>query len=116
MQKGMYMDDLMEMLYRLNEELSVSIKQLRQNGNEFAKAENEYQIIKAQNVLRMKDAGASMTEINLSIKGQMKVAEAMLKRDIAKVMYEANQEHINTVKLRIRVLDSQINREWHSNE
>ena len=106
------MDDLMNTLQALNKELTASIKMLRQNGNELAHAENRYQIIKAQNVLRMKDAGSSMTEINLSIKGQKEVAEAMLKRDIAKVMYESNQEHINTVKLQMRVLDSQINREW----
>ena len=109
------MDDLMNTLNALNKELSTSIKMLRQHGNELAQAENQYQIIKAQNVLRMKEAGSSMTEINLSIKGQKEVAEAMLKRDIAKVMYEANQEHINTVKLQMRVLDAQINREWHSN-
>lgn len=108
------MDDLMKTLQELNKELSASIKMLRQNGNELARAENEYQIIKAQNVLRMKDAGSSMTEINLSIKGQEEVAKAMLKRDIAKVMYEANQEHINTVKLQMRVIDSQINREWNN--
>ena len=110
------MDDLMNTLNALNKELSASIKMLRHHGNELAQAENHYQIIKAQNVLRMKEAGSSMTEINLSIKGQKEVAEAMLKRDIAKVMYEANQEHINTVKLQMRVLDAQINREWHSNE
>lgn len=108
------MDDLMKTLQELNKELSTSIKMLRQNGNELARAENEYQIIKAQNVLRMKDAGSSMTEINLSIKGQEEVAKAKLKRDIAKVMYEANQEHINTVKLQMRVIDSQINREWNN--
>ena len=108
------MDDLMKTLQDLNKELSASIKMLRQNGNELAKAENQYQIIKAQNVLRMKDAGSTMTEIQLSVKGQKEVAEAMLKRDIAKVMYEANQEHINTVKLQMRVIDSQINREWNN--
>lgn len=108
------MDDLMKTMNDLNEELSTSMRYLRQNGNEFAKAENRYQIIKAQHVLMMKDAGATMTEIQLSIKGQAEVAQAMLERDIAKVKYEANQEHINTVKLRMRVVDNQINREWNN--
>ena len=36
----------------------------------------------------------------------------MFQRDVAKVMYETNQEHINTVKLQLRLLDNQIAREW----
>ena len=36
----------------------------------------------------------------------------MFERDNAKVMYEANQEHINVVKLEMRVIENQIAREW----
>ena len=64
---------------------------------------------------KLKDAGASITEISLSIKGQPEVAEKLFARDVAKVMYEANQEHINTVKLQLRLLDNQIAREWGNN-
>lgn len=113
-EKKMY--DLVNQINTLNSELTQSIKLLRKNGNEYAKAEAEYQTLKAQTVLKMKDAGASITEISLSIKGQPEVAEKLFARDVAKVMYEANQEHINTVKLQLRLLDNQIAREWHSNE
>ena len=106
------MYDLIEQINKLNSELTQSIKLLRKNGDAYARAEREYQVAKAQTVLKMKDAGASMTEINLSIKGQPEVAELLFKRDVAKVMYEANQEHINTVKLQLRLLDNQIAREW----
>jgi hypothetical protein len=106
------MYDLVEQINKLNSELTQSIKLLRQTGNEYAKAEVKYQTIKAQTVLKMKDAGASMTEINLSIKGQPEVSEKLFARDVAKVMYESNQEHINTVKLQLRLLDNQIAREW----
>jgi Holliday junction resolvasome RuvABC ATP-dependent DNA helicase subunit len=109
------MDDLITQVNRLNSELTQSIKLLRKNGDEYARAESEYQIAKAQTVLNMKDAGASVTEISLSIKGQPEVAEKLFKRDVAKVMYEANQEHINTVKLQLRLLDNQIAREWSQN-
>ena len=109
------MYDLVEQINKLNSELTQSIKLLRRNGNEFAKAEREYQVAKAQTVLKMKDAGASITEIGLSIKGQPEVAELLFKRDVARVMYEANQEHINTVKLQLRLLDNQMQREWNSN-
>lgn len=109
------MYDLVEQINKLNSELTQSIKLLRRNGNEFAKAERAYQVAKAQTVLKMKDAGASITEIGLSIKGQPEVAELLFKRDVARVMYEANQEHINTVKLQLRLLDNQIAREWSQN-
>lgn len=109
------MDDLITQVNRLNSELTQSIKLLRKNGDAYAQAERDYQVAKAQTVLKMKDAGASVTEISLSIKGQPEVAEKLFKRDVAKVMYEANQEHINTVKLQLRLLDNQIAREWSQN-
>ena len=109
------MYDLVEQINNLNSELTQSIKLLRKNGNEYARAEREYQVAKAQTVLKMKDAGASITEINLSIKGQPEVSELLFKRDVAKVLYETNQEHINTVKLQLRLLDNQIAREWGNN-
>ncbi len=109
------MYDLVEQLNKLNSELTQSIKTLRKHGNEFAKAEAEYQVAKAQTVLKMKEEGLSATEINLSIKGQPAVSEKLFARDIARVLYEANQEHINTVKLQLRLIDNQIQREWSNN-
>ena len=106
------MYDLVEQINKLNSELTQSIKLLRKNGDAYAKAEREYQVAKTQTVLKMKDAGASVTEIGLSIKGQPEVSEKLFARDVAKVMYETNQEHINTVKLQLRLLDNQIAREW----
>lgn len=106
------MSDLIEQVNRLNSELTQSIKLLRKNGDAYAQAEHDYQVAKAQTVLKMKDAGATSTEINLSIKGQPEVSEKLFQRDVARVMYEANQEHINTVKLQLRLLDNQIAREW----
>ena len=108
------MQDLMEEMKRMKDELHRSMKMLRQNGNALAQAENKYQCTKAQTVAMMKADGCPMTEISLSIKGQTDVAEAMLKRDLAKVMYESNQEHINVVKLELRVIESQIEREWNN--
>jgi hypothetical protein len=109
------MQDLITQVNRLNAELSQSIKLLRKNGDAYARAEADYQLTKAKKVLEMKNAGASITEISLSIKGQEEVAQKMLARDIARVMYETNQEHINTVKLQLRLLDNQIAREWSQN-
>jgi hypothetical protein len=33
-------------------------------------------------------------------------------RDIKEVVYNANQESINSLKLQLRLIESQLNREW----
>lgn len=108
------MQILINELNRMKTDLATSMKQLRKHGEDLAHKEHDYQVIKAQTVLVMKSAGCSMTEINLSIKGQPKVAEALLERDIAKSMYEANMEHINVAKLELRIIENQIAREWNN--
>lgn len=42
-------------------------------------------------------------------------AKQAFKRDTAEVMYDTAKEHVNALKLQIRVLDAQIAREWGSN-
>ena len=108
------MQDLMTELNRMKDELHKSMKQLRQHGEELAEKEHDYQVIKAQTWLSLKESGCTSTELANTIKGQPRVAEAMLERDIAKSMYEANQAHINGVKLEMKVLENQISREWHN--
>lgn len=106
------MQDLLTELNRMKDELHTSMKQLRKHGEELAEKEHDYQVIKAQTWLTLKENGCTSTELANTIKGQPRVADAMLERDIAKAMYEANQEHINCVKLELRVIENQISREW----
>ena len=42
------------------------------------------------------------------------VAEARFQRDVAEAVYRANQEAINSLKLQLRLIDSQINRDWNA--
>ena len=108
------MQDLIQELDRMKEELHKSMKMLRQSGEALAQAEHDYQVIKAQTWRILKDEGCTSTELANIIKGQPKVAEAMFSRDNAKVFYTANQEHINVVKLEMRVIENQIAREWNN--
>ena len=107
------MQDLMQELEKQRADLKDAIKRLRQNGNLWAEAERDYQIAKAQAVLTMKDAGCSMTEINLRVKGE--VADALFKRDTARVMYDSNMEYINVAKKDLQIRENQIAREWGNN-
>lgn len=107
------MDLINQMMNKLNE-LSASIKVLREHGEKLAEAEREYRIALTKEVLIMKDEKIPATLINLTVYGRDSVAKLRFKRDIAQSMYDANQEHINVTKVQIKVLEGQIQREWGS--
>ena len=97
-------------------ELTSSIKLLRKNGNDLAKAEQDYKICLRQEALKLRtQQDMPVTLINQIIYGIPEVAEKRFKRDVAQTMYDTNQEHINVTKLKLRLLEAQLNREWSSN-
>ena len=105
--------DLVNDIQQLMNELSASIKVLRKNGNELAQAECDYKICLRQEALKLRaEENMPVTLINQIIYGVPEVAEKRLKRDIAQTMYNTNQEHINVTKLKLRLLEAQLNREW----
>ena len=106
--------DLVNELLNLRQQLNASIKRLKQNGVALAVAERDYKIALNKRVLELRDEGMAATLIQLIIYGEREIAELRFKRDVAKVVYETNLEHINGTKLQMRILESQINREWGS--
>lgn len=107
--------ELYDEIMSKNQELTQSIKMLRQNGIKLAEAERDYKIKLRQEALKLReDKKLPVTLIAQIIYGVPEVADLRFKRDVAEAMYNANQEHINTTKLQIRILESQLDREWHS--
>ena len=105
--------DLEQDKQKLINELTASIKMLRKNGNELAEAERDYKICLRQEALKLRnDKDMPVTLINQIIYGVPEVAEKRFKRDVAETMYNTNQEHINVTKLKLRLLEAQLNREW----
>ena len=104
--------DLMNELQQKIKELEISIKQLRTSGTNYAQAERDYKILLRQEVLKLRDEGQAIGVITLTCYGIPSVAEARFKRDTAEAIYKANLEAISTIKLQIRVLENQINREF----
>ena len=96
------------------QELEVSIRSLRKTGTNYAEAEKEYKILLRQEVLKLRDEGQAIGVITLICYGIPSVAEARFKRDTAETIYRANQEAINSIKLQLRLLESQIQREYGS--
>ena len=105
--------DLMNELHQLSKELDESIKLLRKNGITAAEAEKTYKMLLRQECLKMRDEGMAIGLIDKVCYGIPSVADARFERDVAQATYKANQEHINIKKLQLRIVESQINREWN---
>lgn len=110
--KGVSKIELYEEITRLMQELTASISKLRNNGAKLAEAERDYKITLRQEALRLRAGDMPVTLINNIIYGVPDVAEKRLKRDIEDANYKANQEHINICKLKLRILEAQLSREW----
>lgn len=92
--------------------LQKSLEKLKETGADYANAEKEYKVLLRQEVLKLRDKGEAIGVITLTCYGIPIVAEARFKRDCAEAIYKANQEAINTYKLKIKLLESQMQREW----
>lgn len=105
--------DLINDIQLLMEELTISIKKLKYTGQALAEAERDYKICLRQEALKLRvEKDMPVTLINQIIFGVPEVADKRFKRDIAETIYNTNQEHINATKLKLRLLESQLNREW----
>ena len=104
--------DLYEEIQRLMNELTQSIKTLRKNGEKLAEAERDYKITLRTEALKLRADDMPVTLINSVIYGVKDVAEKRYQRDIAQAMYDANKEHINVTKLKMRLIEGQISREY----
>ena len=106
------MMELYNELQQKTRELDTSIKLLRKNGTAYAEAEKEYKILLRGECLKMRDDGMAIGMIDKTCYGIPSVAEARFKRDVAEATYKANQEAINSIKLQLRLIENQIQREW----
>lgn len=105
--------ELYEDIQRLMLELTASIGKLRKNGAKLAEAERDYKITLRQEALRLRTTqDMPVTLINQVIYGVPEVAEKRFLRDVEQANYDANKEHINVTKLRLRILEAQLSREW----
>jgi len=106
--------DLWSELEEKRKLLDKAIEQLAQNGYDLADKERQYKIAINKKALQLKDEGIAITLINTIIYGYEDIAELRFNRDTAEVKYNTNQEYINTLKLQIRILENQLNREYNN--
>ena len=107
--------DLFNDLQALTNRLNNSIKLLAKYGREFAETERDYKITLRQEALKLRtEKDMPVTLINQVVYGVPEVANKRYKRDVAEAMYQTAQENINSIKLQIRVIEGQLNREWNN--
>ena len=106
------MEDLYEELQSKTRQLDMSVKALRKSGTDYAQAEKDYKVLLRHECLRLRDEGMAIGMIDKTCYGIPSVAEARFKRDVASAVYTANQEAIASIKLQMRLIESQIQREW----
>ena len=105
--------DLYQQIQQLIAELDISVKNLRKSGTEYANAEQNYKIKLREEALKLRaDEQMPVTLINQIIYGVPEVARLRFDRDVKEAVYQANQEAINSTKLKLRILENQLNREW----
>lgn len=105
------------MINKLNDltyKMTQGIRLMGKYGRELAKTERDYKVELAKEVVRLREDGVPVTLIQLRVHGTGEVSNLRFKRDLAQALYDTSKENINVLKLQIRLLESQIDREWNS--
>ena len=108
--------DLFEAITRLTNELDVAVKMLRKSGTERAEAERKYKVCLRQEALKLREDNMAVTLINQIVYGIPEVANLRFDRDVKEAVYQANLESINSTKLKLRILENQLDREWRTSK
>lgn len=94
--------------------LQTHTEDMRASGQRFAIAEAEYRKLKALAILDEREKGTPATLCKEIIFARPDMQEALTERNCAEAIYNADRERINTEKIRLRVLDAQLARDWQA--
>ena len=104
--------DLINEIGQKSKMLDAAIRELGTRGRAYALAEHDYRVALAEKTLTERDKGTPATICSDVCRGDRKIAKLRFERDVAEVVYKSAQEAIQGIKLQIRILDAQIEREW----
>lgn len=104
--------DLVGEMSKLRNELADAVSDLWTRGKVKANAEREYRVALAKMLLIYRDAGLPVTIIGDVCRGEPKIAQLKFERDLSETEYFCCIELVNSIKLQIRIMESQISREW----
>lgn len=104
--------ELINQLNDLSVKLRESVSYMRRAGENYARAQNAYKTAINQEYLKLRADGMPVTMISQIVHGQPDVAPKLLERDISEALYKTAQENIQAIKLQMRILENQIDREF----
>lgn len=104
--------DLFNKLQDLQKQLDVAVKQLRHTGGEYATAYTEYRIALAQELVKLRNENIPVTICSDLARGNRDVAKKKFNEISTEAIYLANKESINALKLQIKVIQEQLDKEW----
>jgi hypothetical protein len=96
--------------------LDNSIRMLRKTGSEYAKAYTDYRVALAKELLILKNDGYAITLAGDIARGKPEIAHLKFEEISKEAIYKANMESINALKLEIKIIQEQINKEYGGNE
>lgn len=102
--------DLANEVNGLTQELFRAVRDLQDEGRRLADAESAYRVKRMEETMRLREAGVPVTIIDTIAKGMS--AGALKEYTMQEALYKATQERINSLKLKIRIVEAQIEREW----
>lgn len=108
--------DLLEQINNVCSELDMAVRSLRQTGKDYAEAYTNYRMELAKELIKLKDEGYAITLAGDIARGKREIAMLKLKEITSEAIYKANLESINVNKLRAKLLDNQLSREWSSDK
>ena len=93
-------------------ELFAEVGKMEQAGVQLARNEAEYRKELAKEMLRRRADGMAVSMLSDVCRGDARIAGLKLQRDCSDAIYSASKERINVLKLRLRILQAQMKREW----
>lgn len=106
------MNDLINEIGQKSRMLDAAIRELKVRGVAYSQAERDYRVALAEKMLKERDNGIPATICSDICRGDKTIARLRFERDCAEVVYKSALEAINAMKLQIRILDAQVEREW----
>lgn len=104
--------DLYELLQSKINELDATIKNIGQTSKEYALAYTYYRVELAKELVRLKDEGMAVTLAYDVARGKREIAKLKFNEICKEAIYKANLESINSIKLEIRIIQNQIDKEY----
>ena len=93
-------------------DLEKCVSEYKKYNKDYAMKEKKYRILLSQRLTALRAAGEKVTHLADIARGQEDIAQLRFDRDIAEGLKKSAEEGINYYKIKIRVLEGQLNREW----